>query len=254
MDIVYSNLENKQYQYNFWMMLIYTCLMPVMCTIIRAPYGKFVIKKWWIPLITNKDAFLIMELPNLVTVILCIFFKKIPHWTNGIIMTCFFLYAFNRAIMYPASIIRVKKNWPIQLVLFGTIFTTLNSLNQISVFYGNYNFWKPNVFLGFFIWIYAFYETWYADRQLLKLASQSKGYVLPSGRWFDLITCPHYAFEILMWFGYFMMSVSQESFLFLMATIFNVLPRALYTHKYYQTNFGSQISDLNLYALVPFIL
>ena len=239
-----------QDQLNFWLLVIYTFLMPIMCTSIKVPYGKFVIDKWWLPLITNQQAFVLMELPNLLVVSFCIIFKGIPHWSNGIVMTCFFAYGFNRAVMYPANIIRVKKNWPIQLVLLGMLFTTINSLNQVTVFYGDYNFWQPNVFLGFFIWSYAFYETWYADRQLLTLASNNSGYVLPTGRWFNLISSPHYAFEIFMWFGYFMMSMSYESFLFLMATIFNVLPRALETHKYYNTKFGV----LNTKAIIPFIL
>ena len=223
--------------------------MPFMCTFFRVPYGKFVVKKWWLPLITNQNAFLLMEMPNLVVITGCLFIKGIPHWTNGVIMLCFLLYAFNRAIMYPASIVRIKANWPLPLVLLGILFTTINSLNQVSVFYGDYNFWNPNVFLGFFIWLYAFYETWYADSQLLDFASKNEGYILPHGRWFNLISGPHYTFEVLMWFGYFMMSMSYESLLFLMSTIFNVVPRALATHKFYQEKFG----PIDTKAIIPFV-
>ena len=234
---------------NFLMLAVYTFMMPIMCFFIRIPYGKFAIERWWLPLISNKHAFAIMEMPNLIVVSTCLAVKGIPHFINGMIMMCFFLYAFNRAVIYPNSIVRIKKNWPVQLVLLGALFTTINSLNQVAVFYGNYSFWSINVFLGFFIWVYSFCETMYADQQLLYIASINDGYVLPYGRWFGLISSPHYLFEIVMWFGYFMMSMSYESFLFLMATIFNVLPRALDTHRYYQERFG----PLETHAIIPFV-
>lgn len=227
-------------------------MMPVMCFLIKVPYGKFVVEKWWLPLIRNTYAFFLMEIPNLLVVVNCLIRYGIPHPSNGAILFCFFAYAFNRAIIYPLSIVRVKRNWPIQLVLLGTLFTTINSLNQISVFYGDYDFWNINVIIGLFVWIYGFYETWKADRYLLDLAAHNKGYVRPRGRWFELISCPHYAFEILMWFGYFVMSMSYESFLFLMATIFNVLPRALYTNDYYNKKFKND--GLQTYAVIPFLL
>ncbi|XP_047313930.1 3-oxo-5-alpha-steroid 4-dehydrogenase 1-like [Impatiens glandulifera] len=79
-----------------------------------------------------------------------------------------------------------------------------------------------------------------------------KGYKLPVGCLFDLITCPHYLFEIIVFWGVFCISQTLLSLIFALGTTFLLIGRSCATRRWYITKFDDFPN--NVKAIIPFIL
>ena len=68
-------------------------------------------------------------------------------------------------------------------------------------------------------------------------AKASGGAVLPRGGAFELVSCPNLAGEIVEWIGFALMSWSLPGLAFAMWTAANLVPRALWRHRWYRERF-----------------
>jgi hypothetical protein len=80
-----------------------------------------------------------------------------------------------------------------------------------------------------------------SSQQKLELATDNdkKGYKIPTGGLFGLVTCPHYLFEILAFFGFAMISQTLYA------------GRSFATRKWYDSKFDEFPSRIK--ALVPYV-
>lgn len=85
-------------------------------------------------------------------------------------------------------------------------------------------------------------------------------YVLPSGGPFDLITCPHYLAEILLYLGLALVCASIDlcsaagSILILAWVIVNLVLAASATHRWYEIELGEELKKKRgLRRLIPFL-
>lgn len=77
-------------------------------------------------------------------------------------------------------------------------------------------------------------------------------YKIPYGGLFKYVSCANYFGEILEWFGFFLALQTYTSFLFLLGTMANLVPRALKYHQGYIKKMDNYPKDRK--AVFPYIL
>jgi len=83
-------------------------------------------------------------------------------------------------------------------------------------------------------------------------------HVIPRGFLFEYVSCPHYFFELLTWFGYMVFSWTLATLIFFIVSFIALVDRASKTHKRYHTEFdgqeGREAYPRSRKALIPFLL
>lgn len=86
------------------------------------------------------------------------------------------------------------------------------------------------------------------------LGNQQNGYFFPQGFMFDLVSCPHYLGEILVYAGICMLMNFESSLLAIFLFILiNQSFVALFNHRWYQKTFKEQYPKRRK-AIFPYIL
>ena len=107
--------------------------------------------------------------------------------------------------------------------------------------------------LGIVMFVVGIVGNLYHHVLLAKLRSEdgTKEYKIPKGGLFDTIICPHYLFEILVFWSFFMVSQTIYSFSFAMGTTFYLIGRSYATRRWYLSKFDDFPKHIK--ALVPFV-
>ncbi|PUZ68475.1 hypothetical protein GQ55_2G031800 [Panicum hallii var. hallii] len=79
-----------------------------------------------------------------------------------------------------------------------------------------------------------------------------KGYKIPRGGLFDLVTCPHYLFEITGFFGFAMIAQTVYALAVATGTAAYLAGRSCATRRWYESKFEEFPARIK--ALVPFVL
>ncbi|XP_065651348.1 uncharacterized protein LOC101239560 [Hydra vulgaris] len=132
----------------------------------------------------------------------------------------------------------------------------------------NKSSYKPGFFvcsvLGFIIFAIGEIGNCICHYQLRKFRSSEKddqliavnGRRVPDRGLFVFVTCPHYFFEIVSWFGFFLVTWTLWSLLFLLCTFITLVIYSKKKHKAYQQQFDG-IDGRPLYPkrniLIPFV-
>ncbi|ESQ41583.1 hypothetical protein EUTSA_v10014355mg [Eutrema salsugineum] len=87
--------------------------------------------------------------------------------------------------------------------------------------------------------------------KLRKEEGGKKEYKIPEGGLFGTIICPHYLFEILVFWGFFMISQTIYSLSFAMGTTCYLVGRSYATRRWYLSKFDHFPKHIK--ALVPFL-
>jgi 3-oxo-5-alpha-steroid 4-dehydrogenase 1 len=77
-------------------------------------------------------------------------------------------------------------------------------------------------------------------------------YKIPYGGGFKFVTCPQYLGEITSFIGIAVMTWNLGALFVLAITIANLVPRALYTHKWFHKNFDDYPKERK--AVIPYLL
>lgn len=89
------------------------------------------------------------------------------------------------------------------------------------------------------------------------LKSAPSGRVIPGGKMFALVSCPHYSAEILSWLGFAMASMVMASVGLLAATVLVLVIMSMEHHQRYLKDFdgkdGRELYPRNRKALIPYI-
>ncbi|CAH8387729.1 unnamed protein product [Eruca vesicaria subsp. sativa] len=107
--------------------------------------------------------------------------------------------------------------------------------------------------LGIAMFVVGIVGNLYHHVLLAKLRSEdgTKEYKIPKGGLFDTIICPHYLFEILVFWSFFMVSQTIYSFTFAMGTTFYLVGRSYATRSWYLSKFDDFPKHIK--ALIPFV-
>lgn len=247
--------------FNFWVTLwigIALFIFPFLLKV-TAPYGRHT-KTSWGPMINNRIAWFLMEVPSLALVLY--FSLRKGDFGNTLRLTAVLLWVahyFHRAIIFPIRIHTKGKKMPVVIMLFAILFNLVNgSMNGYWI--GNFvpEFQLQDISLvrfiaGVSIFISGFVINQVHDRILIRLRKTStNGYKIPYGGLFKYISCPNFFGEIIEWLGFAILCWSLPALAFLIWTMVNLIPRALDHHKWYRSHFTDYPQDRK--AILPKII
>jgi steroid 5-alpha reductase family enzyme len=110
----------------------------------------------------------------------------------------------------------------------------------------------PLLITGLIVFLAGLYINIISDNKLIKLRENKKGYSIPNGGLFNIISCPNFFGEILEWLGFAIMTFNLGSLSFFIWTCCNLIPRGLAHHKWYKENFEEYSQKRK--AIIPYLL
>jgi len=209
----------------------------------KAPYGRHT-RSGWGPLVDNKLAWIIMELPALLVLPIWIIIADNGISTPACIMIgLFLLHYFNRVVIFPLRIRTKGKKMPLSVALMAFVFNLING-SIIGYFFAYKSAYRtewlldPRFIIGVLIFVAGAFINQRADHLLIHLRKPGEtGYKVPRGFLFDYISCPNHFGEIVEWIGFAIMTWSLPGLSFAIWTAANLIPRALNHHEWYQETF-----------------
>ena len=215
----------------------------------------------------SKVGWIVMEIPGLAVFPIVFFlgrnaFEPVPLFFLGIWM----MHYTNRALITPL-LMRVqpgtKSSFDISVVLLGWVSLSLHGyfnaayISELGDHFGNEWFRDPRFAVGLVIYLCGFVLNVRSDSILRNLRSKNPSpdeprYKIPYGGGFRFVTCPQYLGEITAFVGLAVMTWNLGAVFILALTVANLVPRALYTHKWFHKNFDDYPKDRK--AIIPYVL
>ncbi|KAK7339820.1 hypothetical protein VNO77_20506 [Canavalia gladiata] len=250
--------------FHYTLLTLYLIAPPtfISLTFLQAPYGKHY-RPGWGPNLSPPFAWFLMESPTLWLTLLL--FPRGNHSSNPKAITLiapFLFHYINRTILYPLRLLttpspKTASSFPFSIALLAFVFNVLNSYVQATCVshYKDYDddggFWWRFLF-GLFVFVCGMGINVWADRVLLRLKSEGKGYVVPRGGLFEVVSCPNYFGEIVEWLGWAIMTWSWAGLGFFLYTFANLGPRARANHRWYLEKFGEDYPKKRK-AVIPYL-
>ena len=223
---------------------------------IRVPFGRHTASGWG-PLIPNRLAWFMMELPALI-LMPGVAFAGDPGRIGWLFIALWVLHYLNRTCIFPLRIKTTGKGMPFTVMLSAFGFNVVNGF-LCGYYFGNYANYDPShVTSPYFIFGVLFFGSGmllniHSDNILIGLRRPNRAdYTIPKGGLFQYISCPNLLGEIIEWVGFALMTLALPTLAFALWTIANLLPRALAHHKWYQQQFADYPARRR--ALIPLVL
>lgn len=225
---------------------------------ITAPYGRHW-RRGWGPELGATTGWMVMELPAVVVFPACLWLSDRQTSFAAIVFACMWeLHYLHRTFVYPLRRRRLGQRMPLVIVLLG--FSTnlgINYLNARWVFtFGPERGlgWLSDVrfLLGAALFVAGFSINLHSDEILLRLRRSARGYAVPQGGAYRLVSCPNYLGELIEWGGWALATWSLPGLAFLTWSASNLLPRSLAHHRWYRETFPDYPAERR--ALLPYIL
>ena len=258
-------LNEMQFYMFIKIMFIIGLFVFIALFFVQAGYGKFQknSKIWSILVIPNKIAWVLMECP--VFIIMIIFYlythKKDRNINTGTLV-CYLLFQFHyfqRSFIFPL-LIKGKSKMPIVIMMMGAIFNTCNGILQ-----GNWLFnissetlydhllKTPLFYIGVTIFFSGMIINIHSDHVIRTLRKPGDtNHYLPQKGMYRFVTSANYLGEIIEWTGYAILTQSISGVLFVFWSIANLVPRAFSIYNLYLKEFGTEV--LKKKRIIPFIL
>ena len=225
---------------------------------ITAPYGRH--SKKMGPMMSGKWGWIIQEIISPLT--FAHFFIRGSSIKTPEMWVFFFLWIahyFNRCIIFPFRQ-KYAKDTAIIVVMSAISFNIINGFingyylgtaelvqNQYTNYFQSYKF-----ILGLIIFLSGAYINIKSDEILFSLRKDNDGYKIPQSFLYKYISCPNYFGEIIEWAGFAIMVWNLPGLIFVLWTVFNLVPRAVAHHNWYKSKFENY--PKNRKAIIPFIL
>ncbi len=221
-----------------------------------APYGRHA-RAGWGPTIPDRFGWVLMESPSLV-LFSAIFFAGPRHAAPAplALWAMWTIHYAHRTIVYPLRI-KSNKRMPISVAAMGLVFNVTNAtvnaswIGGLGVYASDWTS-RPPFIVGAALFACGMIVNIDADRRLFALRGTTKGYAVPRGGLYELVSCPNYLGEIAEWIGWAIASWSLGGLAFALFTFANLAPRALSNHAWYKRTFDDYPRARR--ALVPFVL
>lgn len=225
---------------------------------VAAPYGRHTTSHWG-PQINNRLGWILMEMPGMMVLIyFLITSRSCRHLATWILAAFYIIHYINRVFVFPFRIHTKGKKMPVVIVCMAICFNTINGF-FLGYYFGNFAqyttdyFFSPQFIAGTVLFILGLLINWTYDNKLIHLRLPGEtGYVIPSEGLFKWVSCPNLFGEIIEWSGYALLCWNLPAISFLVWTVANLLPRALWHHKWYKQQFSEYPAERK--ALFPFVL
>lgn len=248
--------ETYQYLIYAWMAL--GVVISLVLLQVAAPYGRHTTSHWG-PQISNKLGWMLMEMPGMIILLYFMLSNgSAQHLVTGVMVSFYVFHYINRVFVYPFRIHTRGKKMPVVIVCMAICFNTINGFFLGYYFghfasYTNDYFYSPHFIAGTVVFVLGIVINWTYDTKLIHLRQSGEtGYVLPFGGLFNRVSCPNLFGEIIEWSGFALLCWNLPAVSFLIWTVANLLPRALWHHKWYKQRFMEYPTGRK--ALFPFIL
>lgn len=287
-----ETLLHIHYTSNVLLIIIF-CLSPIIFTalfFINAPYGRYVIKedphrqRKTKPraLLSKRAAWLIMEIPAVLTILLFWIlspvglFGLLTNKTHPLVFMGFSLYIviwqfhyIYRTFITTFLSQNEKNNFRIYIVVMGVLFNGINGfLNGWEIFF-KIPMRSPEIllnpelifsrllsfhfFAGLGIFITGFVMHAISDAELRRMKRESYGgYAIPNAFLHRYVASPNYLGEIIQWWGWALLTWSVAGTAFALFTMANLVPRAFSNLQWYRKKFNNY--PLSRKAIIPFII
>lgn len=253
LTIIRSTVMNL-YQIFLTIQMVAIPIVYISLRFTTAPYGRHSVKGWG-PVINSRLAWILMELPAVLTI-------AIIYWMNAseipsINLIFLFIWEFHyvyRTFYFPFRLKRVRNNFPILLVVFAVVFNIINGgINGMYIFHirpvETMTFFMSAHFVtGLLIFITGFLIHFQSDRIILSLRKDPNDqYAIPEGGLFTYITNPNYFGEFIQWCGWAILTWSVAGLAFALFTLANLLPRAASNHRWYKHTFPEYPAERKIF-------
>ncbi len=221
---------------------------------VSAPYGRHT-RAGWGPTIPARLSWMLMEAPaSLVWLTIYAVGAHALEPVPLVMLGLWQLHYVNRAFVLPLTTKPDGKRVPALVPLLAIVFNVANAYanaRQVSEL-GRYEtswLFDPRFLLGAALFLLGRTLNVRADRILIALKNEGRGYQIPRGPLYRWISCPNYAAEILEWCGWALATWSLAGVAFAIYTFANLAPRALDHHRWYREKFPDYPSERR--ALIP---
>lgn len=223
------------------------------------PYGRHLQqgqKNTW----PARTAWLVFESPQWFSFALTFWFTaKSPSPVAVTLFALWQAHYVHRAILYPLRMRDTHKRFPLSGVIFGVLFNAANgfangyAVAQAPHLAGTAWFGDPRFIVGLVVAAAGWLINFQADSILIDLRSDgSTGYKIPRGGLFRYVSSANYFGEMVLWFGWALMSWTFAGLVFALFTVSNLLPRALSHHRWYREHFPDYPRERK--AVIPKVL
>ncbi len=224
-----------------WIGVAILTFVSLVFTGIRAPYGRHSNNRWG-KTIDNHWGWFWMELPALLIFpILAILGPNEKTILSWLLISLWLFHYVYRTLIFPFKIKTKGKRMPLVIVFSALFFNGVNGFIN-GYFLGfvagqdpGYFHW--NVGIGLILFFTGMFINRIADRKLIALRQNQKGYQIPRRWLFEYISCPNHFGEIIEWMGFALVAWSLPALSFAIWTFCNLVPRALNHHNWYHENF-----------------
>lgn len=215
----------------------------------------------------SKAGWVLMEFPGLVVFPIVFFMGKNALQPVPLFFLCVWMIHYsNRALITP-MLMRVQpgsqSSFALNVVLAGWFTLALHGYFNAAYIaeYGTHYtidwFSDPRFIIGLAIYLFGFTLNIHSDSILRNLRSPNPSpneprYKIPYGGGFRFVSCPQYLGEILSFTGFAVMTWNLGAVFVLAMTVGNLVPRAIYTHKWFRKNFDDYPAGRK--AVIPFLL
>ncbi len=247
------------YDLLFWGWLAMSAFVFCLLFFVSAPYGRMS-RPGWGPQIPTRLAWLIMELPAVLTIATFWAIAGFPTDIGGLCLLAMWeMHYINRTFIYPLRTRTSGKKTPALIAMMGAV-------TNVGVGYlvGHWLFtlgptlgveWlsDPRFIVGSILFFIGMAINIQSDNILLSLRKEGEtGYHIPRGGGYRWVSCPNYMGEIIEWTGFAIASWSLGGLAFALWTMSNLIPRAISSHTWYQNTFDDYPKERR--AVLPFLL
>jgi 3-oxo-5-alpha-steroid 4-dehydrogenase 1 len=228
---------------------------------VTAGYGQFRTKQWgWS--INNKLAWVLMEAPAFLTMLVIWYTSGCPTAAPQIVLLgLFLLHYFQRSFIFPLLMSGHSK-MPVTIMLSGVTFNIINGIMQ-----GGALFWFPREaylegwdyfthdisIMGLVIFFIGMAINLHSDHVIrhLRQPGDTRHY-LPQKGMYQYVTSANYFGEIVEWTGFAIVAGSLAAWVFVWWTAANLVPRAHAIYNRYKKEFGKE-ALAEKKRIIPFI-
>jgi 3-oxo-5-alpha-steroid 4-dehydrogenase 1 len=223
---------------------------------VSAPYGKHS-RPGWGPQMNSRLAWMLMETPAVLAP--AAIFLATGNWSSGAVFAlCLWeMHYLYRSYVYSALQRGSKRSFPIALAALAFVF---NINNGVIIGYdlfargraGSMALWSLPGCIGLALFLAGFALHVVSDASIRSLRGEGeKGYKIPRGGLFRLVSDPNYLGEIVQWMGLALMTRSVAVWAFAFFTFCNVFPRAISNHRWYHEHFPDYPPERRI--IIPFL-
>merc|ERR1711991_244294 len=208
-------------------MFVVSPLVFVLLFFVTAPWGRHEegTSSWWGIRIHPRLAWLVMESGNFVAIYFFLHGQQADQ-------------PMNRALIYPFRANMVKPV-PLTVFLLAGSWCLFNGVCH-GLWLGSYAVYsddwatRTQTVVGVILYFTGLYANIASDDILTNLRKPGdKGYYIPTGAFFDLVTSSNYFGETIEWLGLALASDACVSWAFVVFTFANLFPRAWSNHQWY---------------------